>query len=632
MATYNVIQDYDTTPGRQEIASDPYWIVCVFRMKFPTTFSRALIPQAANQNSTSSASVSISPADSVAIRGKPFIVTDDCIQLRVDHSKTSHVGSMSATLVDSGINYLAEIYPGDYVCAWMFNNQDDFQDVMGRLNDFSDNPAPCNQFKDGLKFVGRVQSLRKNLTQDPSGFRSVRYQLNGVSFDPFDAQVFYDPYLAQKIPGVSTYFAKLGESLSKLIQTQGNAGKGNFSGFSVNAAVPFFLELLLGKGIPNQLETPGPEATRITTGLDAPYSYIIPTPIGQILGQTKASSGTLRYTDILESIVGVQKYAPVLTPPVELQDPSGVGVDLQTDIQELQVSQNFSPASTEDMLGIFLPQIPQFTNKSVWSVLQQYLNPAVNELYTTLRVNADGKVMPTLVCRQLPFTSSLLKTDLSVTRFLDLPRWGVDPVLVKDINFGRSDSVRFNFVHVYGDAPDPNHSQTAQLVQNPPIRDDLDVARSGLRSFMTTIQCAPADNRNGSPGKWMAIASDILMSQQLTLTGVMTTFGIQSPICVGDNLEWDSVVFHIESVSHTCAIQGGKKQFITSIALSHGVSVTPGLTDLEIYAGTSQEDQRAFNPGNTADTVNPTLDQSEEPSSSSSINDSVSVSSDDGLV
>lgn len=614
---YNVIKDYDSTPGRDVITSDPYWIVAVFRMKYPTTFSRALI----QIPSVQSASVSSSYSDAVAIRGKPLIVTDDCIQLQTQQSKSSYMGSLSATLIDGGVNYLAEIYPGDYVAAWMFNNHDDYQSVLGRLFDFDVNGIPCNNFKDGFKFLGRVQSLRKNVSQDPNGPRIVRYQLNAVSFEAFDAQVFYDPYLTQKIPGISTYFAKLDESLTKLIQTQGNAGAGQFSGFSVNAAVPFFLELLLGKGIPDQLTTPGPEATRITTGLDAPYSYIVPTQIGQLLGQTTPSKTLLRYTDILESIVGVQQYATTL-PTQSLLPP---GVDVPTDINEAQASKNFSPISTSDMLGVFLPQIPQFTNKSVWSVLQQYLNPSVNELYATLRVNSDGAIMPTLVCRQLPFTSPLLNTQLNVTRFLDLPRWGVDPVLVKDVNFGRSDSLRFNFVHIYGDAPDPNHGQTPQLVQNPPIRDDLDVARSGLRSYMTTIQCAPTDNRNGSAGKWMAISSDILMSQQLSLTGLMDTFGIQSPICVGDNLEWDSIVFHIESVIHVCSIAGGRKSFSTQLALSHGMDANPGSTDLSLYANISQDDQRTYNPGTTEDNVNPIPDQSEPPSSANAVNPSTAL-------
>jgi hypothetical protein len=223
-------------------------------------------------------------------------------------------------------------------------------------------------------------------------------------------------------------------------------------------------------------------------------------------------------------------------------------------------------------------------------------------MYTCLRVNPDGLVVPTMIVRQLPFTSEILSTDLQVTRFLELPRWGIDPVLVKDVDVGRSDALRFNFIHVYGDTVDHSAPFASQIVRNPPIRDDLDIARSGLRSHMQTIPCSPADTRNGSPTKWMELSSDILMGQQLTLTGIMQTFGIQAPICPGDNIEWDGIVFHIESVTHSCTMQpNGFKSFVTQLALSHGVRSDPGLEDITIYAGINTDDHLSFNPGVTTE-------------------------------
>jgi hypothetical protein len=58
-----------------------------------------------------------------------------------------------------------------------------------------------------------------------------------------------------------------------------------------------------------------------------------------------------------------------------------------------------------ELLGTFLPVMPELTNKPLWSVLQQFLNPTVNEMYTCLRVNKDNRVVPTLVVRQIPFTT-----------------------------------------------------------------------------------------------------------------------------------------------------------------------------------------------------------------------------------
>jgi hypothetical protein len=260
-------------------------------------------------------------------------------------------------------------------------------------------------------------------------------------------------------------------------------------------------------------------------------------------------------------------------------------------------------------MGKFLPQIPQFENTNVWSILKQYLNPAMNEMFTCLRTNGDGQVVPTLVVRQLPFSSPLVKLPFPVTRFLDLPRWRAHPILVRQASVGRSDSLRINWVQCMGLAPEPvgKNNATAQLVRNPPYRDDLDVARSGLRPYKVTIPCALEDVRvrvdeSGATAakNWNALLADILMGQHLTLTGSVTLAGIQAPICIGDNFEWDGVVFHIEAVTHSCSENtDGKRSFSTTLQLSHGVRAQPGEDDISLFAGIRADDMTAFNPGVT---------------------------------
>lgn len=593
--TYDIINDYQLDAESEYVSVSPFWLLCVFRMKFPTTYDRN---KRASQSDTYS--------EAVEVRGKPLIITDDCIQLQVTSTKTSYLMQASAALIDSGTNYLSEIFPGDYLMAWMVNDKSTYDSLIKRLGEFSNQGGgTVNKFKDGLKFTGRVQSLRKKITQSASGARTSRYQLTAVSFNEFDAQIFYEPHLAEKTPAIGNYFSKLGASLNQLISGEGEHKP---TSIDVNKAIPLFLDLLLGKGVPPNLSRGNADPRlQSTTGLTANYSYILPDIVGKALGKTKTSTsgGLLTYADVLECIIGVQHYSTQ-----EFSDDEKALMEGEVEnIDELEIAKNFQPDGTrgggsrrfgDNMLGEFLPQVPHFTDKSVWTILQQYLNPAVNEMYTCLRVNPDGLVVPTMVVRQLPFTSELLTVDIQTTRFLELPRWGIAPVLVKEVDIGRSDALRFNFVHVYGDTVDHAAPFASQIVRNPPIRDDLDIARSGLRSHMQTIPCSPADTRQGSPAKWMAISSDILMGQQLTLTGIMSTFGIQAPICPGDNIEWDGIVFHIESVTHSCGIQpNGMKSFSTQLALTHGVRSDPGLEDITIYAGINTDDHLSFNPGAT---------------------------------
>jgi hypothetical protein len=59
------------------------------------------------------------------------------------------------------------------------------------------------------------------------------------------------------------------------------------------------------------------------------------------------------------------------------------------------------------------------------------------------------------------------------------------------------------------------------------------------------------------------------------LNGTLECVGISEPIAVGDNLEFDSVVYHIEQIVHNASInpQNGMKTFRTTLSLSHGVSI-----------------------------------------------------------
>ncbi|CAM6004851.1 unnamed protein product [Sphagnum balticum] len=59
------------------------------------------------------------------------------------------------------------------------------------------------------------------------------------------------------------------------------------------------------------------------------------------------------------------------------------------------------------------------------------------------------------------------------------------------------------------------------------------------------------------------------------MNGSIECIGIVEPIAVGDNLEYDGVVYHIEEVNHVCSIsrESGIKNFRSVLRLSHGVSV-----------------------------------------------------------
>jgi hypothetical protein len=574
---YHVIDEHG--PSGDVITTNPYWVITVFRFLHPLTYSRAL-----------GGSFTGLYQEAVRIRGKPLIISNmACTALTISQNKNSHLLTMAARLLpDPALNWVAEITPGDWVMAWIVNSEEKARSVIDRI----DRGEPCNGFDDGLKFVGRAGSPRKKTSQDPNtGMRTSYYQLNAAGFQEFDASLFYEEHLQERIPAIGQYWARLGGVLNKFVAEHG-------LGISVHKVMPFLLDLFLGRGVNRNLGLPDIDGLRNTTGLEAAHSYILPDIVPQLLGKTQTSKagGLFTAADVLEMVYGVQQYS-------DYGDVSPLALSEETTDNPLGLL--FNPDRTQyagsrrytqiPMMGTFLPTPPQFKGKTVWSILNQYLNPAVNEMYTCLRVNPRGEVVPTLVVRQLPFSTEMATATVPLTKHLSLPRWVIHPALMTGEDLGRADALRINFVHVYGDmGPVKNNMYNGQVVRWPPRRDDLDIARSGLKNYSMTVACHERDVRLGGPEKWMDVLSDILMGQHLTLNGTLEMIGIQAPICVGDNLEYEENVYHIEAINHSCGIDPmGKKQFRTTVQISHGMLAAPQPGLLGLYSGMTADALRS---------------------------------------
>jgi hypothetical protein len=131
---------------------------------------------------------------------------------------------------------------------------------------------------------------------------------------------------------------------------------------------------------------------------------------------------------------------------------------------------------------------------------------------------------------------------------------------------------------------------------------------------MLTVNCGASDVRERKAGDWMYILSDILMGQHLALTGSLELVGVQSPICIGDNIEYDGHILHIEAVTHSYqnVVSTGQRIFSTTLALSHGLKGDQlNGSDFSLYSGTEVDDLRTREAKNTRDySIVPTEPQS----------------------
>lgn len=600
---YNVLRDFDDLADSDHLDLNPFVVVAVIRLGQPLSFSRVKMASVSNDVSTGALLRAV----------HPLVITDDCLSLQTQGSKRSHLKNMNMVLKSTSVNFLNEILPGDWCMAWIINSQTKQQDLIARINQ----GVACNQFNDGFKFLGRIHSVRKQVQVDgQNGTKTANYTVQVSGFAELDSMLFYDQNLAsadQRDKSVGSWLARLGLNIEELFGAQTKEGiKKN----NTNTIFPVLLDLIVGKGPPNKskagvtVETPTQDVGQLPQTLsEPPYSYLVPVMVGQLLGlrpsEASKASHVTSYADILELLQGVQNYS----------NTNGIGM-FTPDISSALTGERRSFTPTP-VLGTFLPFFPEFTNKPLFQVLSQYSNPTINEVYTTLRVNPEGSVMPTLIFRQIPFTTNAMPVirDLPVTRFLSLPRWVVPGVMIQSEDIGRSDSTRTNLVHVYGASSliQNNIPVQYQLVNNPPAMDSLDIQRSGLRPYIATVECWIDDSVGRAPSQWINLVADRMMGSQYTLNGTINTFGIQSPICEGDNLEFDGVVFHIESVAHNFAMSDGHKSWTTRLELTNGLRAdvsTKFSSDVAspfpIYPGFLPNDLTGNDPGLTLEHVETT--------------------------
>ena len=226
----------------------------------------------------------------------------------------------------------------------------------------------------------------------------------------------------------------------------------------------------------------------------------------------------------------------------------------------------------------------------------------MNEMYTTFRVDTDNNVMPTIVVRQKPFTTPhfVPPSGFPTTKFLELPRWKISANLLLDLETSKNDAARYNFVQVFtralADVAAEDMAQQIQLENF--VFDNDDIKRQGLRPYVVTANFDfPLKERNKRirANEWAKIVSDWIIDGHLKESGKLKFVGLQDPISVGDNIEFDNIVYHIEAVQHTMVVaHTGKKSFRTSLTVSYGIDKRSSKSG-PVYANMTHTDAHTNN-------------------------------------
>lgn len=472
-----------------------------------------------------------------AVDTNRFLIVSDPLSVTVSNSKGGVANDADVTLSSGDFNYLNLLSPGDWAIIWMHNSASDFDRVNNKI---LANTA-SNGAHDGLKFVGKVFSVREVFTFEPGGMKTVRYQVKLKGFSEFDNTIYFNPFLAAADDTGHSFLAKISEEWNSILGTRNGATP-------VDKVLSFFIDVFFGKG-------PSTVATKSEEGLlRSPNSaYLIPSSIAKVMGVKVPIKGNNSYTDILKTLIGVQQYGTTSSFPSKLTE----------------------------LLGAIISVPDNFTNINIWSLLQQHANLTMNEIFLTLRLDNKGNIFPTFVARQQPWTSKNYTGKAIATKFLNVPRWKIDPsVAVQSYNLGTSNATRCNFLQVYGqlyaNLANPADGMRTQIAEGNFAIDNLDIFRSGLSSYSLTSNhdVTVVDNKSVTNiNEWKNLLSDWYINMHLKATGTIVVAGIPDAIAVGDNLEFQGMLYQIEGVTHSYQMEGSNKTFYTMLSLSHGVQV-----------------------------------------------------------
>lgn len=539
--------------------SSPTWVVTFIRWQFRDT----LRTQTSQPN----------------LVRKPLVVENDCVQVSVSYDKGSLTPQCQMTLVETDVNYETEVEPGDFCFINMLNWERDAR----RVGDAARAVSPINGLKDGFKGLFKVQSVRKYVNVEPNtGIKTLLYKIDGFAFTEFNNTIYFNPNLVNEknLANVGLYIADVAPAWAGFVSRTGKP--------FVQEVISFLIQNFIGVSTNQKAQT-------VNGLVVSPNSHFsMPATVGRLMGITKSNlpnaidyNAVTAAKDVYRYVFGVQQYS------------SNGHLTLANGMNPANL--NPSPTYpgfeyTNTFCGGNTLLKPEYWNQvKLWGIMQQYTNSPLNEMYTCFKIAPNNRIMPTVIFRQIPFTSEDFATQklgppldglagsIQVTKFLNLPRWKVDPAFILNMDIGRDEAARINFVQYYAKSnfSDKGMEVSGETAAPNYIFDKDDIARSGLRPYVVQNQFEdlPEVLVKSAP-IWARVLADALIGGHLKLNGTFSCIGITEPITVGDNMEVDHVVYHIEQVTHSCAINPatGIKSFRTNIKVSHGVSVNSTAT------------------------------------------------------
>jgi len=512
----------------------------------------------------------------------PVWIRNDIIRCNITKSKGASSGTFSLTLkrgkvvrdnkvTSQDIDYLKVLNPGDWILIYMKKS--------GKVNPLKHAGAVDLSPQSGLKFVGIIENVRYIEIDDPgSAFPRLEYVITGRDFGKvFDMSIYFNPLLAKE-----TIDSALG---ARFLTTPEKI-------FGVDEQTPDnIIKRIVDFYIGNSLNINN-------------QSWYIPPSMSSVFGGVKKEKSKAKSViDILNTNrIGLHKYS------------------------------NNKFIGVRPLMGaVLVSSIP--SSGTVWSIMNNFQNPLVNEMYTELE-EVKGELRPSLILRQCPFSNKKGATNIFSTKFdsfspeeatkvlskyqvpakpdsakdktekhektylVDLPRVEIESADIKQKNIGKSEFERINHIVIAPRILDNSFSPLFVSAIN-----SVSLQRHGLKTFQgqtqyvflkkisdknipnntelyTTVEVETFyKSEQKAQGafevlhKILSLLQDWFFLGHNFYNGTIIIDGRDSFVGLGQNLYIKDIkqLFHIEGYSHTFELfSNGRIQYNTELRVSRG--------------------------------------------------------------
>lgn len=510
----------------------------------------------------------------------PTIVsTLSCISIQTSKSKSQPTGNFQLVLAPSK-NWLSTLTAGSW-CVIMMSNEKITKDDIKHAN-----PKM-------VKMFGRIENVRCETKVNDSGARQTLYYVSGIDWSHiFESLLYIDNLITNDTSNknLAAPYAKALRSDRQLYDyVEENLKK-----------------IINAMGIP--LDAYNKQEDQLNRLSKSIQNFSIPSEVAQFLKFKNKSNST-------EDISVNQM--------VKLKTGSLIAYNKYEDRHEA--------------VGFINPFSYQGAN-SVWNMLLENSNPAMNEMFTDMNWTDDGQLELVLYNRIKPFAYKdshwQLGGDSDVrSYFKDVKRHNIDPINVISVNVGTNWRDKINFLEIKPNYQDFHTISNLTYVKNQ-VFDSLSFAREGFRPMIFDIKQFPTDGKQRNIHiqqikwdllpKWLDIMREWYFGTHRMLNGTMVLTGSTEYIGVGNNIRFPTslinpntnlnsyinehkqheyILAHVENVSYSFSVApNGARTYATVVQFVRGIVVNDanqivgdGMLDQDVSKVDTQHDYNSKN-------------------------------------